>query len=866
LTVAALGALAWIAASGHGWAAADPTQLPLVRSGDMTYLGAFALPQGTFGGSRFGYGGHGLAPYTDPVTGQPTLFLEGHAWEPGQVAQVEIPSRLVQSSDWSSLPVARVLQPFADVTDGRFGTLGGSGFVYGMLSYNGRLIVGAAIYYDGGCVQVNSHGVSGLDLSAANDFQGLLPMIAGANPRSLGGYMTAIPIEWQPLFGGPALTGNGGLSIIGCSSAGPAATVFDPDTVGVSNPIPGTTVLFYPLAHPLAPESSQNVLFNLATHFAGVAFPPHSRSVLFFGRQGTGPYCYGTGGASGGDCYDPADSSKGTHAYPYRHQVWAYDANAHVQVKNGQQQPWQVAPYAVWSLDDLDSSGDADLVGAAFDPATGRLYLTQNYGEAPRIDVYEIDIATACRACEAPPLPLAGTRIVRVSTEAQLQTAMGELRHGDTILLADGTYVLTSSLYVNGRNQVTLRSTAGCTNVVLVGKGMDNPSYGNVPFGVWSNSTNTTIAHLTIRDTYDNSVILNPGAQSPHLYSVRLLNAGSQFIKANPTDVTSGTGVNNGVIEYCQIEYAPGPPSTDHGAGVGYFNGISAHAARNWVIRGNVFRNLHNPDTAAYPWNPAVLMWRHSAGTVTEQNTFIDVDRAVAYGLDNSTPYSDHSGGVIRNNFVYLTRGLMSADRTASSDGSIIAWNSPNTAIDHNTLLLNSNVSYAIEFRFASTSGGAARNNLADAPVHLREGATALLSTNLSNATSNLFVNAAAGDLHLLPSAAAAIDQALPLTSVPNDIDAEGRPQGGGPDIGADEVMVPARPVITAVSLAGNNLAVTFDAMVGNEYSLEEAADLWSNTWSSVLTNLAATSGPMTMTETNAVNQPRRFYRINLFW
>ena len=78
--------------------------------------------------------------------------------------------------------------------------------------------------------------------------------------------------------------------------------------------------------------------------------------------------------------------------------------------------------------------------------------------------------------------------------------------------------------------------------------------------------------------------------------------------------------------------------------------------------------------------------------------------------------------------------------------------------------------------------------------------------------------------------------------------------------------MVPARPVITAVSLAGNNLAVTFDAMVGNEYSLEEAADLWSNTWSSVLTNLAATSGPMTMTETNAVNQPRRFYRINLFW
>ena len=131
----------------------------------------------------------------------------------------------------------------------------------------------------------------------------------------------------------------------------------------------------------------------------------------------------------------------------------------------------------------------------------------------------------------APSLPITGARIVNVATEAQLQTAMGNLQNGDTILLANGTYNLTSSLYINGRHNVTIRGTSGSTNVVLAGKGMDNSNYGSVPFGIWSNGTNTTIAHLTIRDAWDNEIIFNSGAQSPRVYGVRLINSGSQFIK-----------------------------------------------------------------------------------------------------------------------------------------------------------------------------------------------------------------------------------------------------------------------------------------------------------------------------------------------
>src|SRR5258708_27002811 len=92
----------------------------------------------------------------------------------------------------------------------------------------------------------------------------------------------------------------------------------------------------------------------------------------------------------------------------------------------------------------------------------------------------------------------------------------------------------------------------------------------------------------------------------------------------------------------CWFEYTGSPPG-DHGTGVGYFNGISAHAAQNWIIRGNLFKNLHNPDGTAYDWNPAVLFWRHSVNTITEQNAFVNVDRAIAFGLDNSTPFPEHA-------------------------------------------------------------------------------------------------------------------------------------------------------------------------------------------------------------------------------
>ncbi|MCC6954885.1 MAG: hypothetical protein IT290_12280, partial [Deltaproteobacteria bacterium] len=245
------------------------------------------------------------------------------------------------------------------------------------------------------------------------------------------------------------------------------------------------------------------------------------------------------------------------------------------------------------------------------------------------LSLHAQSLGSPCRT--AATLAITGTRIVNIATEAQLQQAMGNLQAGDTLVLADGTYTLSNTLYVSGRANVTIRGAAGCDRVVLVGRGMDNSNAGSVPFGIWSNSPNTTIAHLTIRGTWDNPIIFNAGASSPRVYNAKILDAGSQFIKSNPDG--AGGGNDNGIVEHTVFEYLNGAPAVDHGSGTGYWNGLSLHTADNWIIRDNLFKNLHSPDNANFIWNPAVLVWNRSIGTVTERNIFLNVDRAIAYGL-----------------------------------------------------------------------------------------------------------------------------------------------------------------------------------------------------------------------------------------
>jgi len=252
------------------------------------------------------------------------------------------------------------------------------------------------------------------------------------------GYFGMVPLEWQSAFGGPVLNGNCCLGVISRTSYGPSLFTNDPALLGSTIPLPAKPLVYYPTAHPLLEPgltpclttacasivdgwSLTSTLFNGTTEIRGVVFPRGTRSVLFFGRHGgtggatgvpgNGMFCYGPGTADAALagqpanavdtwCYDPEDGSKGVHGYPYHYYVWAYDANDLAKVASGQTDPWMIKPYAVWSLDlPFPTGGATRLGGAAYDPATGRIYVSQYQADPgdfnsslPLIYVYKLQL------------------------------------------------------------------------------------------------------------------------------------------------------------------------------------------------------------------------------------------------------------------------------------------------------------------------------------------------------------------------------------------------------------------------------------------------------------------------------------------
>ena len=330
-----------------------------------------------------------VAPLWRSILSEGSLFIVGHAWQQF-VAEVSVPSTR-RGAGWSDLPFASVLQPFTDATEGRMKSVtanpADSVRVGGLLPYRGQLYLAAYVYYDAAGSQVLSHFVSGLDLSVKDDVRGPF-QVGKLGAGFVSGYFALVPAAWQEALGGPVLNGNCCLSIISRTSYGPAAFAIDPAKIGTTVPAPTVPLVYYPGSHPLGPWGGDSLVFNGSTNVSGVVFPNGTRSVLFFGRQGLGPWCYGEGAT----CSDPTDPSKGGHGYPYASYVWAYDAVDLAAVKSGRRQPWDVKPYATWKLDLPFAGFDVGIGGVAYDPATGRIFVSRyrSDGDNPLIHVLTV--------------------------------------------------------------------------------------------------------------------------------------------------------------------------------------------------------------------------------------------------------------------------------------------------------------------------------------------------------------------------------------------------------------------------------------------------------------------------------------------
>ena len=336
--------------------------------------------------------------------------------------------------------------------------------------------------------------------------------------------------------------------------------------------------------------------------------------------------------------------------------------------------------------------------------------------------------------------------IVSVSTEGELQQALAAISSDTTILISPGTYHLTSTLAINKpvTNVVLRGATENPNDVVISGRGMDNANFEAVPHGISTGVgvTGITIANLTVRDVYYHAIMLAPGTESPRIQNVRLINAGRQFVKAYPDG--KGGGVDEGLIERSVFEYTGTSRDSDTG-------GLEVHTGSRWTVRDNIFRNIVAPTGQVA--GPAILFWYGSRDTVIERNTFINAQREIALGSQDRTP-NDHSGGVVRNNFLYRESGIQ------GGQPAIYLADSPNTQVLHNTILGNGTATSLIQYRYRDTRGVIIRNNLLDGQIAARSLATGTVADNHTGAAPSMFVNAAAGDLHLASRPADIVDRA----------------------------------------------------------------------------------------------------------
>ena len=215
--------LAVLVADEAGMSAQSPQSQPLVQAGNVVHLGVIKAPNG----AGLGAGPNGMA-----VDGNIWYFGCNYAGVAvltlpplGGTAQVTSPCAVFPNID-------QVHPTDRHVVTG------------GVLPWLGRVVTSAYVYYDGSGLGARSHW-AGTNVASLSG-----PYRVGTDRAGMvGGYMGVIPPEWRTLLGGPALTGQCCIPIIGRSSFGPSVSVFNPADLGVQATIPSTMLIGYPIEH-----------------------------------------------------------------------------------------------------------------------------------------------------------------------------------------------------------------------------------------------------------------------------------------------------------------------------------------------------------------------------------------------------------------------------------------------------------------------------------------------------------------------------------------------------------------------------------------------------------------------------------------
>lgn len=356
------------------------------------WTGAFSPPLGVDVDTTYDFAAKGLTLSKE----RQSFFMNGHI-QRGRTGEFGIPE-IRKADTFAQLAIAPTKQllswvfPFLSIS-----SPGNNAAMWGLLALPDKLCGTAVMTYDANNTQRKSLWCSPL---APLGYTATTEAFSLGPPTRQGftaGYMGWIPQEWRAAIGWPAFAGQCCLSIIGRTSNSATLIGFDPADVGTKDPLPTEEFMWTNEDHPDSGHwhgewGAPGTFVNGLTAIGGCVWIDDSRTIACFGRQGTGPWCYGFGTPDPklaftivppqftNDpnliyCWDPFNSDKGQHGYPYELRVWLYDGLDLLQVKRGIDRPWDVKPYAMFRLDWPLMSLVPEVNGVVYDKETRRLYV-----------------------------------------------------------------------------------------------------------------------------------------------------------------------------------------------------------------------------------------------------------------------------------------------------------------------------------------------------------------------------------------------------------------------------------------------------------------------------------------------------------
>jgi hypothetical protein len=357
-----------------------------------------------------------------------------------------------------------------------------------------------------------------------------------------------------------------------------------------------------------------------------------------------------------------------------------------------------------------------------------------------------------------------GKDTIWVSNVAELMATVNSTKEGNkVVLIKNGVYEVDDRLWLTGDNLIYRSESEDRSKVVIKGKGMASDEVGFI-FSVLGD--NFAVKDITIGEVYYHGIQVHGEADADNVYiqNVRFYDIRQQMIKGSYSSDQPTNFSENCVVEGCLFEYTAGQSYYF------YCGGVDVHHGLNWKISYCTFKNIYSPENALS--EGAIHFWSNSEGTISENNTIINCDRGIMYGLDGSP----HLGGVIRNNMIHVTR-----------DVGVYLCYAKDAKVYNNTVFTDVDYPNSIEYRFEQTSNCDIVNNLTNKAIASRNNADANVENNVTIALADWFVNASAANLHLNKNIESVVDKAIDLEEITIDFDGDNRPTGAS-DVGADEI------------------------------------------------------------------------------